>query len=381
MIADDSVQYGARSINVAYDYLAVSGLYQMMFDMDNQFRSLHSALDILLEIEGENSHAVSVIYGELGTYYYRIGNDQLALSYMNKCIEIIKNILEEKSDQARLAYANLGTFLMDTDVQAALEAYQHEYEIAVYLFGENDPRTGEALMDLASACVEIYDLDAAGQYAEEGIALLEKNRKNTGFEIGTAYYIMGKIYAAKGRSDQAKNAWYKALELFENAAYRDPITVTIYWHLGDLCLDEGKYAEAKENYTHCVEIMPEIYRYQSESVLYVYNISGTYNSIGFCSYKQGNYDDALYDYARGEERLTRYLNEHQSSESDENKPLYRRLAFIYNNIAAVYEDMGQTADAAAYALKSYHIVIEKELAMDDFQKLLQRMERLNISTE
>ena len=65
------------------------------------------------------------------------------------------------------------------------------------------------------------------------------------------------------------------------------------------------------------------------------------------------------------------------SSSDENKPLYRRLAILYSNIAAVYEDMGQTADAAAYALTAYRIVIEKELDMGDFQKLLQRMERLN----
>lgn len=379
LITNDSFIYGVNSSYVGYDYMAVSSIYQMMNDWDNQLRSLNTAIDIIIEIEGENSHTMSVLYGELGTYYYRTGDDLLALSYANKSIEIMKNILEEKSDVARIAYANLGLILLGIeDNKAAFEAYQHEYEAAVYLFGENDPRTGEALMDLTNVCVQIGDLETADQYAEKGIDILQKNGIDTGPDAGTAYDILGRLYAAKGQNDQAKNAWYKALDIYEKAADRDPAIVLLYSELGDLCKDAGDYAEAKENYTNCLENMLEIYRDQSESVLYVDNISGINNTIGFCLFKQGNYDDALRYYTQGEELLTRYLD---GKQSDDCKSLYRRLAIIYNNIAAVYENMGKTADATDYALISYHIVIEQELDMDDFQKLLQRMERLNISVE
>lgn len=382
LIANDSFKYGSNSSYVGYDYMAVSSIYKMMNDWDKQLRSLNTAIDILIKIEGENSHTMSVLYDEVGSYFYRTGDDLLAVSYLNKSIEIKKNILEEKSDGARVAYANLGVILLRLqDNKAAFEAYQQEYEVAVYLFGENDPRTAEALLDLAEVCVQMGDLESADQYAENGIAILQKNGIDTGSVAGTAYYIMGKLYAAKGQNDQAKYAWYKALDIYEKAAYREPAIVLLYSKLGDLCLDTEDYAEAKENYANCIENMLEIYRSQSESMFYINNISELYNRIGFCLFKQSNYDEALRYYTQGEESLTRYLDGKQNDEDDNSKSLYRNLAVIYNNIAAVYENMGKTADATDYALISYHIVIEQELDMDDFQKLLQRMERLNISVE
>lgn len=380
MIARDILKYGAQSSFVAYDYLDASYIYKMMYDWDNQFRCIATAIKILTEIEGENSHILSVLYGELGGYYYKLGNSRLAISCTEKSIEIKKNILEEQSNGTMIAYANLGLFLLDAkDYQAAYDAYQHEHEIAVCLFGEDDLRTGEALTDLANASMCLGDLVTAERYAKESIDILLKNQIETGTAAGTAYDIMGQIYAANGQNDLAKSAWYKAVDIFEESAPMESILVNIYRQIGDLYLDMEDYAEAKENFTHALAKIIEIYRYQTESMLYVNNLAGSYNQVGFCAFKLEEYDEALRYYFQGEELLTGYLDGNQSIGSDDSKRLYRQLAIIYNNIASAYENLEEKDNAIKYALLSYQIVTEKELNLDDFQKLLQRMERLGIA--
>jgi tetratricopeptide (TPR) repeat protein len=144
---------------------------------------------------------------------------------------------------AARTYANMGyIFRHRKDTKRALEVYGNVEEL---LEAEDDPELVEVRIKLASALLEMGEIDRAREHALTSYEETE-NSEHIGLHARSRA-VLGRFYARTGDPDLALHHYSEALEqMAEETDQRSAVDITIL--LGEALSDAGRSEEAVEHY-------------------------------------------------------------------------------------------------------------------------------------
>ena len=169
------------------------------------------------------------------------GQADAALDLHRKALEIF--IATGDAQGAARSYTNMGyIFRVRKDTKRALEVYGNVEELLV---AEDDPALVEVRIKLASALLEMGEVDRARDHAMRSYDETSET-EDPGLHARSRA-VLGRFYARTGDPDLALHHYSEALEqMAEETDQRSAVEVTIL--LGEALADAGRAAEAVEHY-------------------------------------------------------------------------------------------------------------------------------------
>lgn len=172
---------------------------------------------------------------------------------------------------------------------------------------------------------------------EEGIRFLEQAEEiyiRLGMEnvFGLAGVMINKghLYKKAERYEDALNAYKKAEEIYKNRREENP---TIYVFIGQIYVKMQQYKIAEEQYIKAVRIS----KMQNNNYL----VAEIEYQLGWLYSRMDKYNSSIEQYTQALE----FYKTNQIYTYD--------IAYVYNNMAFAYSELGETEKALEYAISSY----------------------------
>jgi len=190
--------------------------------------------DVSLEIQGR-------LLSSKADLAVQRGESDSALELHRQALQLFIDTGDAKG--AARTYANMGyIFRHRKDTKRALEVYGNVEEL---LKAEEDPELVEVRIKLASALLEMGEIDRAREHALTSYEETE-NSENIGLHARSRA-VLGRFYARTGDPDLALHHYSEALEqMAEETDQRSAVEITIL--LGEALSDAGRSEEAVEHY-------------------------------------------------------------------------------------------------------------------------------------
>ncbi len=150
----------------------------------------------------------------------------------------------------------------------------------------------------------------------------------------TGWFRLGRLMMKVAQFDKAQQVFEVILDRTTNEEEKGEI----YYYLGWIKMDQGKYTEAITDYEKSLEIRQKTLPPNHP------NLATSYNNIGRVYDDMGEYSKALSYYEKALEIKQKTL-----------PPNHPNLATSYNNIGRVYDDMGEYSKALSYYEKALEI--------------------------
>jgi tetratricopeptide (TPR) repeat protein len=158
-------------------------------------------------------------------------------------------------------------------------------------------------------------------------------------EKGEIYYYLGWIKTDQGKYTEAITYFEKALEIKQKTLpANDPSLATSYNNIGEVYRNMGEYSKALSYYEKALEIRQKTLPPNHP------DLANSYSCIGSVYYDMGEYSKALSYY---EKALEIYQKTLPANHPD--------LATSYVNIGLVYDNMGEYSKALSYYEKALEI--------------------------
>jgi len=230
-------QFGPRTwatvLEMRGDILALQGRWD---DAENQYESAMPLVKRhkMREMEGR-------LLSSKADLAVQRGESDTALELHRQALQLFIDTGDAKG--AARTYANMGyIFRHRKDTKRALEVYGNVEEL---LEAEDDPELVEVRIKLASALLEMGEIDRAREHALSSYEDTEAS-ENIGLHA-RARAVLGRFYARTGDPDLALHHYSEALEqMAEETDQRSAVEITIL--LGEALSDAGRSEEAVEHY-------------------------------------------------------------------------------------------------------------------------------------
>ncbi len=229
---------------------------------------LDKSLDLLIDNVGENHKLVAKNYNLMSKYYQNTGNNEKAVEYREKAIEIEKNLLLYGTKSSATLCFDLADAYFDCQQYSICIEYVDEgIRIIEELQGEDSYETADALALEAWAYCEMKERDKSVHTIEKAIELCNQHI-NKGFPKDSTYaYVMmvaGIVYANSDASISADSMSYKTgMDCLDEAetvfvsigGENSSNLISLYLFRGDLQAGAGETLSARESYKKAYAIL------------------------------------------------------------------------------------------------------------------------------
>lgn len=393
---DDAVVYldKAKALNHEYgDSLGVASVYSSMAvmwhdkgDFAQAEENLQRALNIRLEVSGENDLSVASLYASLamyakdmdrlsaareylekamaihvrllGTHHPEVADDYLllgalevsfgnnsnALRYYEEAIEVMMEYYPGAHPDIAQAYNNLASYYRNitNEKQKALYYYDQSYAMMVSIYGKVHSEVSTALNNLAIVYSELAQYDKSLQCYNEALDIIVSLYGEKHYHVGANYANCATLYNKIGNIEQARIYTEKALPIFiDYYGERHSTVAFAYNNLGALYADLGMNQAAFDNYAKAISIYKDIYGEDHMSLV------SPYNNMGALYATLKKYDEAEFYVA---EALRIILNTNGERHDD--------VAISYNTLSQIYLAKKDYPKAEAFLLKTKDIMSE-----------------------
>ena len=176
-------------------------------------------------------------------------------------------------------------------------------------------------------------------------------RKVDEYELGRLYNLLGVLYQAQNRSEEAEEYYLAAIEIYErlaekNADAYEPDLATSYNNAGTFYYGQNKPEKAEKYYLAAMEIYERLVKKNAEA--YEPDLATSYNNVGVFYDDQNQPDKAEKYYLDAIEIMKRLVKKN----ADAYEPA---LADSYDNAGLFYSDQGQPDKAEKYHLAAIEI--------------------------
>jgi tetratricopeptide (TPR) repeat protein len=292
------------------------------------------------KIENTNENKVKLLEKCARLYKNILINNDKALEYYSKSLEIFKETLPPNHPDIATSYNNIGGIYDNKgDNEKALEYYYKSLEIRKETLPPNHPDIATSYNNIGFIYSKKGDNDKALEYYYKSLEIRKETLPPNHPDIATSYNNIGFIYSKKGDNDKALEYFYKSLEIYkETLPPNHPDIATSYNNIGFIYYNKGDNDKALEYYYKSLEIRKETLPPNHP------DIARSYNNIGFIYSKKGDNDKALEYYSKSLEIFKETL-----------PPNHPDIATSYNNIGGIYDNKGDNEKALEYYSKSLEI--------------------------
>ena len=176
-------------------------------------------------------------------------------------------------------------------------------------------------------------------------------RKVDEYDLGRLYNLLGLLYEAQNRSEEAEEYYLDAIEIMKrlvkkNADAYEPALAASYNNAGIFYKKQGQPDKAEEYLINAIEIYERLVEKNADA--YEPDLATSYNNAGIFYSDQGQPDKAEKYYLDAIEIRKRLVEKN----ADAYEPY---LAMSYNNAGIFYDDQGQPEKAEKYYLAAIGI--------------------------
>ena len=208
------------------------------------------------------------------------------------------------------------------------------------------------LYDYASFLEDQNDYTKAIKVAEKlNWYYSDPDNKVDEYDSGRLYNLLGILYEAQNRSEEAEKYYLAAIEIIEhlvekNADVYEPYLATSYNNVGAFYSDHGQHEKAEKYYLAAIEIEKRLVEKNADA--YEPDLATSYNNAGVFYKKQGQSEKAEKYYLAAIEIRERLVEKNADAYEPD-------LATSYNNAGVFYKKQGQPEKAEKYYLVAMEI--------------------------
>ena len=353
----------------AGNYGKASEWFQMVSQINQVFEAV---LDTPLVKDG----LTMGLSNEAGLLCQQFGYYQQALAYYETAI----SIWEESGGGISLTLANIYDNMSHTcaSLSKAEDAVMYAdmaLELREQLIPQGHPALGMAYNNRAVMYENLGLPDKQIEYLNKALEIylntVGENHESTAY----VYVNIGRYYWGIDNIDEAIKYHERALSIRQgNLLKYHPDTAKIYNDLSDLYFEAERYADVIDSAQEAIkiyQIFDDLYQFGSSSP-----VENAYFNAGMAYYKLADYDNSLLNYASCKNLREKRLEIEMSKTDLWYEPDFVPLGVLYNNIAAVYEDMGDYTIAADFELAAYAVFIQNDIDITGQEKMMNRLHRL-----
>ena len=184
-------------------------------------------------------------------------------------------------------------------------------------------------------------------------------RKVDEYDLGRLYNLLGLLYEAQNRSEEAEEYYLDAIEIMKrlvkkNADAYEPALAMSYNNVGAFYSDHGQHEKAEKYFLAAIEIRERLVKKNADA--YEPDLATSYNNAGVFYKEQGQSGKAEKYYLAAIEIQKRLVEKNAEAYEPD-------LATSYNNAGVLYSDHGQSEKAEKYYLAAIEIrerLVEKK---------------------
>ena len=176
-------------------------------------------------------------------------------------------------------------------------------------------------------------------------------RKVDEYDLGRLYNLLGLLYEAQNRSEEAEEYYLDAIEIMKrlvkkNADAYEPALAMSYNNVGAFYSDHGQHEKAEKYFLAAIEIRERLVKKNADA--YEPDLATSYNNAGVFYKEQGQSGKAEKYYLAAIEIQKRLVEKNAEAYEPD-------LATSYNNAGVLYSDHGQSEKAEKYYLAAIEI--------------------------
>ncbi|MEZ4886193.1 MAG: tetratricopeptide repeat protein [Chitinophagales bacterium] len=168
--------------------------------------------ELVVQQSKQNVNAIGDIYKQIGNFYFKKNNYDLAIKYFQESLETVLYASSNIPSVIAETHLNLGyTHNQLSNFSEAIYHYKKAVEIGE--FDEDAYQTvGRSLGGIGNLYVDIGDYEQAYSYHLKAMKLNTAHLDSSG--MGRSYYTMGSIYFHQRQLDEALNYYKKSLNMW-----------------------------------------------------------------------------------------------------------------------------------------------------------------------
>ncbi len=334
---DSSLYFANEALNLAHivqdkkgisdAYNRIGNVYSFQNENELALEFYQKCLDIRIELG--NSKGISNVYNNFAISYSSENQHGIALEYFYKALKES----QKRNDSKDIAsyYSSIATTYTEIpDYKNAIENYILSLDISKSL--NEEQAIAHIYNRLGNIYHEISSYEEALKYFLDALELFEKNDEKDG--ISMIYNNLGIVYQSLKENDKALSYYEKSLKMDRASGFKEG-EATVLNNIGTAYDEKGDKVKALEYYNKALDINKELDIPDG--------IATAFNNIGLIYLDLGDYEKA-------------YTNLWESTEiSKEINDLYS-LSNNYNNLANLFLRQKQYNEAKNY------LVLASELA-------------------
>lgn len=333
--------HGNNSIATATSFSLIAEAYLLQDKYEIALDYYLKAVAIETSNNSENP-GIAVLYNNIGTTYFHMGDYSSALEYANKSLTIRNTFLEKDHIDFAYNYTLISyIYLRQGNLNQSFELAEKALKIYEKRLDSNSSNIANAYNNIAIILDEQHNYDQALEYFEKSITINKEIYGEFHPSIANNYKNIGGVYLRLGDFSRAIEYLNKALIIFETLL--GPIhseTAATYNLIGIVYYYQNDYSNAALYFTKALEIREKLLNH-------IHNdIAVSYDNLGVLYLKIGNTEKAL-------EYMQEALNIYQIIYKEENSS----IANSYDHIGVVFLTAGDYHKALEYC---QHAVSIKE---------------------
>ena len=309
------------------------------------FRKAYSFFQKSLQIKQNylpSDHpSMASLYSNIGTVHEKMRDHKAALLFYQKTLEIEEKRLPTCQSSLATTYSNIGVVYRNMGLYSnALSFYQKAFEIQQQYLPETDPLLATTYNNIGGTYESMGDYSNALHFYQKTLRTRQRSLLHDHLMMATIYNCLGAMHVRKGNYSEALKFFEETLKIRkETLPPNHPHLATTCNNIGELYNHTGDYSTASKFYEDALEILQKS-PYIDQPLL-----ATIYNNMGALCANKKQHPAALSYFKMEKKILKRNL--------PSNHPL---LVGLYNNMGGQYMSMGQDWTALWFYQKALQIL-------------------------
>jgi eukaryotic-like serine/threonine-protein kinase len=317
--------------DVAKAMVALGSVLEVRAKYDEARQVLESALKLQPQ-NGEATEDTSENLSELANVYFYQGQYGLSENLNNQAMEIDRRLFGDKNPAVAQELNNLGAIEMNRGNYPASEAYyRRALAITESWYGTDHPETAANLTALAQPLTFDKHEPEAESLLERALDIQKRVNGPVNATVATTQNQLGILSFQRKQFDAARSYFTQAMETWKQLfGDKYPSVAVAYSNLGSVCLEEKNLPCAEKMYRDAVSRLDD----SSANSL---NDAVAHLKLGRALLREGRFAEAEPESLIGYKYLIKNVT-----------PNDRFLLFARKDLAAIYDGLRNTAQAAHY---------------------------------
>ena len=281
--------FGEQHSSTADSYYSLGIVQHELGDFSSALQSAQRALDITIKLFGEQHLKTALNYLLLGATHHKLGDFPSALQPEQRALDIFLKLFGEQHSNTAITYHLLGITQHNLgDFSSALQSAQCALDINIELFGEEHSSTANSYNSLGLTQHKLGHVFSALQSQKHALDIRLELFGEEHSSTAECYSLLGITQHGLGDFTTALQSKQRALDItLKVFGEQHSRTAHSYHSLGVTQHEQGDFSSAHQSKQQALDIRLKVFGEQHSST------ADSYHSLGVTLFAEGDISSAL----------------------------------------------------------------------------------------